>query len=490
MMHKSKANRKDEGVVAVVVALLLLPLLLLSGLAIDLGRAYLVKVQLTKAVDGASLAAARAMGSGMGTPEKDAATRIFKANFKTGYLGTSSVTDPATDPTFFNKVYDPASGANIITLKAQATLPMTFMRLAGFNQITVGGSSEARLRNVDLSLAIDCSGSLGSDWSAVRDAARRFINSFDAQSIRVAVTLFSDGAHVAYPMPATLNYTNVKSDAMAAIPNNLPGTYTSMADGFYRAWDEIRSVPYSSQSGLRIIILFTDGTPNGTPGYYQYKGGTSYYREVNTDDFPSAGGTSTNNPSVRGLTPEDCTSGPNCAYSPLIGTNGSWTPGSYTSTTPCPDILWLPATSYHQNHHPSGILYQFPFSSSSLTVNGVAQSTARPLTTSAGRYPANIPNLNNAARNLLEIIADAARSDASGQYPIRIYSIGMGDLVNYSLGTLREKGSDILKRIANDATSADYNSAQKAGKYFYAATASDVDPAFQAVRNEILRLSR
>jgi hypothetical protein len=42
---------------------------------------------------------------------------------------------------------------------------------------------------------------------------------------------------------------------------------------------------------------------------------------------------------------------------------------------------------------------------------------------------------NNAARNLVEIVADKVRSDADGDDPIRIYTIGMGELVTYALGT-------------------------------------------------------
>ena len=49
---------------------------------------------------------------------------------------------------------------------------------------------------------------------------------------------------------------------------------------------------------------------------------------------------------------------------------------------------------------------------------------------------------------------------------------------------------DILKRIANDATSPDFKSAQLEGKYYFAKTAADVGPAFQALQNQIIRLSK
>ena len=105
------------------------------------------------------------------------------------------------------------------------------------------------------------------------------------------------------------------------------------------------------------------------------------------------------------------------------------------------------------------------------------------------RYPAEVFNINNAARNLLEIIANAARND-DGDYPIRIYTIGMGDLVQYDLGTMPEKPEDILKRIANDLRSPDHNAAQLEGKYYFAKTEADVSPAFQALQNQIIRLTK
>ena len=83
------------------------------------------------------------------------------------------------------------------------------------------------------------------------------------------------------------------------------------------------------------------------------------------------------------------------------------------------------------------------------------------------------------ARNLLEIIAYEARTDDDGDYPSRIYTIGMGELVRYDLGTRPEKSEDILKRIANDPTSADFDEDQVEGKYYYARTEADVGPAFQ-----------
>jgi hypothetical protein len=49
---------------------------------------------------------------------------------------------------------------------------------------------------------------------------------------------------------------------------------------------------------------------------------------------------------------------------------------------------------------------------------------------------------------------------------------------------------EILKRVANDKSSPDFNRAQLEGRYFYAPTAADVVPAFQGIQSEIIRLSK
>ena len=87
-------------------------------------------------------------------------------------------------------------------------------------------------------------------------------------------------------------------------------------------------------------------------------------------------------------------------------------------------------------------------------------------------------------------IANSARADTAGDYPIRIYTLGMGELVRLQLGTRPETSESMLKRIANDLTSPDRNAAQMEGKYYFAATPDDVGPAFAALQNQIIRLTK
>lgn len=483
MTHTSHM-RSEKGIALVYIAITLAVLLAFIGLAVDGGRAYVVKAQLSKAVDGAALGAARMLNSG---DPRGEASRIFKANFPSGYMGTSSVTDPASDPGFFAMRTDNATGENIVTVTASAVVPASFMRVANVEQVTVTASGEARRRMVDLSLVLDVSSSIGSKWGAVRDAARAFINSFDRAGDRVALVTYSNGAKVLDAMPSGRGFD--KSKVMADVPDALPGGSTAMVEGLYRGWDELRSVSNGQQSGLRVIVLFTDGASNSVPGIYEAAPGVA--RGLRTFDFPKNNpdpdGQTWNNPQIQGL--YDTNTG---AASPSYGmTVANW--NDYGAGNMLSQVPYLPLTSYHANHRSFGIPTSFPLQTNALTVNGSAQSTVRGLrhiNAGTGRYPAEVFNINNAARNLLEIIANQARSDAGGDYPIRLYTIGMGELVRYMLGTMPEKPEDILMRIANDQRSRDFNAAQLEGKYYYAQTAADVGPAFQALQSQITRLSK
>ena len=478
--HKQRLS-SEEGFVLFYMAVFLTLLLICVGLAVDTGRAYVVQAQLSKAVDGAALGAARMLNSG--NPRQEAAN-IYRANFPDGWMGTTSSTSPS-EAGFFTMTTDATTGVNVVNVRATAIVPTTFMRLANRTELQVNALGEATRRMVDLSLVMDVSSSIGWRWPYVRDAARHFVDAFDARNDRVSLVFFGNGARVVDAMPAGRGFD--KARVMADIPNGLPGGSTAMVQGLYRGWDELRSVPNGQQSGLRVIVLFTDGASNSVPG--QWAGapaGSS--RGLRTWDFPDGtcpdpDNQTHSNPNIDGLYHTDTG-----VASPSVSLQLPW-----NSTSTIASVPFMPPASFHLEHRSGGIPTTFPFQTNALTVNGVAQSTARGLrqfNATQNRYPAQIYNVNNAARNLVEIIANAARADTGGDYPVRIYSIGMGELVRCPLGTRQEMSEEILKRVANDPTSPDKNTNQLEGRYYFAQTEAHVQAAFQALQNQIIRLTK
>jgi Flp pilus assembly protein TadG len=471
-------GRTDEGFALIYMAVLMTCLLLFAGLALDVGRAYVVKAQLTKGVDGAALGAARMLNSGN---PKGQAERIFKMNFPLGFYAT--LNDPTAAGDFYSSVTDEASGVNVVTIRATTRMPTTLMKLGLADDVTVTSEAEATRRMVDLCLVLDASGSIGGRWGAVRDAARAFIEAFDEVNDRFCLVQYSSGANVLQQIRSTRGFN--KSALVNAVPNSLPGGYTAMAEGLYRGWDELRTVPVGTQSSLRIIVLFTDGAANSVPGIYDISPGSA--KSLATSDFPKnqpdPDGMTSNTPSFAGLFHAQSGS-----QSPSYNMNVAW-----DSTTTHANVRLLPATSTHGYGRSAGIPTTFELQSGTLRVNGSIQSAVRGLRNrdaATGRYPADVWNTNNAGRNLVEIIADAARSDLTGAHRIRIYTIGMGELLQYNLGTIPEKPEDILKRVANDISSLDFNSAHIEGKHYFARTQADVGAAFWELQNQIIRLTR
>ena len=141
--------RDRRGVAAVIFALALLPLVLAVGVAIDAGRAYLVKQRLSYALDAAGLA----VGSSTGTiAERQAIFQsFFFANYPSDAIG-QDITPTVT------------IGTSIITTNATANVPTTFMRIVGLNSIDVASSGEVILRTTGLEVALvmDNTGSMAS----------------------------------------------------------------------------------------------------------------------------------------------------------------------------------------------------------------------------------------------------------------------------------------------------------------------------------------
>ena len=508
-MTTERAKRVHEkGIALVYVGVFLVPLLLCTGLAVDLGRGYLVRVALSKAVDAAALAAARSL-NGNTSVAGDVAKNIFNANFPAGFLGVSALQNPP-DISF---TLDAKNGANIIRVSSTATIPTTFMRIARFENLTVAASAEATRRLVDMSFVIDRSGSLGSDFPNVKSAAKAFIeNNFSPDNDRIALITFSSGTKVVDRMSATRGFQ--KSTLQDHIDAASLGGPTATAEALYRAWDELRSVPKESQSGLRIVVLFTDGSPNAFPGKFPKVALTK-----SVCDTPFTSTTTRLSSALEGTL---------CAVDYQPGTNGAgagkttfyppWTVGLYKTegtdvigvdpthvpmananlssldyVFPSPPdinavnkcIPFLPVTSFHSPPYHSILPIPTQFNLFASGQRAVGSLTA-------DGYPNTPPSAYNAARNLAETIANEIRNDKSGAGPIRIYTLGLGPLLTVPLGQYLETGSSILQHIANDPdpSNIQHNSSQPEGAYYFAGNSQQLEEAFQAVADQIVRLTQ
>ncbi|MCO5106598.1 MAG: VWA domain-containing protein [Burkholderiaceae bacterium] len=476
-MHRSylrpASPRRQRGQVLILVGFSLIVLIGAVGLAIDSGRAYGVKARLNAAVDAAAIAGARALATGVDDATRianaqAAAVRFYNLNYPEGFLGSTRGAPSTT------AVHE-STGHWRITVSGSADMPTTFIRVLGPAGTGVAAMGEAIRRDLDVMLVMDTSGSLSSsDLATLKSAAiNDFVNKFSAGAggDRVGLVSFSSGAVIDAAINKTttrgFNRTQV-NNAINALPR---GGATASAEGMRKAVSELDGVPADTRSSLRVVLFFSDGAPNVVNGAFPRSGGSPNPITGNLYSETSGSGNDANYPnSAYRMFREDRRN---------LSWGSNFDDGGYTVN----NITRLPTTG------------------GSVTVPSepavsLASYTGHPFPrTLSGSPPTDTRcNVNRAARNMVENIANIARGQE-----IRIYTIGLGDALNdlepsFSGGncgytSARERGSNILKRLANTADADTRNAAQPQGLYCFARNASELGRCFSTIASEILRLT-
>ena len=163
--------KRREGSVAINFGLIVVPLILFAGLAIDYTRARQTQSQLNTAADATAIAAATAASDG--ASNQDIQT-IAKGYFKSNYA------DPLAS------VQVTASNAKV-TVVAQKSISTTLLRLAGIEKFDLSARSVAAKSNpadAEIALVLDYSGSMKTNdkYIAMRNAAIDMINQLASAS--------------------------------------------------------------------------------------------------------------------------------------------------------------------------------------------------------------------------------------------------------------------------------------------------------------------
>ncbi len=159
-------NRR--GAVAAFIAAAIIPLVGALGLATDTARGYMVRAKLGEALDAAALAG----GKNIFSANRDADINMyFAANFPEGWM-QANVDGPTITVN---------ADKTVLHLAATATIPTTFMRVLGFQTMTIAAETEVtrQVDMLDLVITIDMSGSMGQPLTkiaAARDAANSLVD--------------------------------------------------------------------------------------------------------------------------------------------------------------------------------------------------------------------------------------------------------------------------------------------------------------------------
>jgi Flp pilus assembly protein TadG len=175
-MKRRRSGLLKRGSVTIMTGLLAIPLVAMTGVAIDLARIWLVKSRLQMSLDAAVLVVAKSLSTG-GTQTDG--INLFWSNWgrtspssRVGFLGAT-----ATDPL----VHNPAPGgvAGSVQLTSSATVPPTLVGVMGIGSVTVNAASTAQTAayGLELALVLDNTGSMaGSSITSLITASNQLLN--------------------------------------------------------------------------------------------------------------------------------------------------------------------------------------------------------------------------------------------------------------------------------------------------------------------------
>src|SRR5665213_4071086 len=156
MMKQCKRKLRQSGTALIVGTVSMVLVVPMIGLAVDVGLIYALKAQLQASVDGASLAAARALSLSASTASQvtdaqDNANNWFYSNFPNTYWGATS-TDMAPDDAHVH-VYDDPTNPHLrhVDVTAAIDTPNYFMRWFGSPSTHIVAKGYASRRDVAVS---------------------------------------------------------------------------------------------------------------------------------------------------------------------------------------------------------------------------------------------------------------------------------------------------------------------------------------------------
>lgn len=212
-VKKGRSYLKDkEGTVAPVFGLMLIPVLAITGAAVDMGQAITAKQTMQKALDAATVAVC-GNGTGQQSPEE-----IIRSFLAAELDGKKQSLAPATNPD--GSKYSP--GENEIEIrdtafnsadgsmnpKATVRVPTTLLKLVGISDIELNAESGVKCgaKRLELSVVVDVTGSM--DWTvngkkkiaSMKEAATDLLDIFernmDAGVTKIGMVPFSESVRL------------------------------------------------------------------------------------------------------------------------------------------------------------------------------------------------------------------------------------------------------------------------------------------------------
>lgn len=545
------AKKWNKGAVLVIGTASLVMIVPMIGMAIDTGIVYTTKTKLQSSVDGAALAAARALNLGQTAAEQETSAKLnarnwFDANFGAQYFGSQNTV--FAEPI----IQDTNLAVRNVTVTASTQVPTYFMKWFGFAHTPLSATGWAQRRDMVMMMVLDRSGSMQTNGGCtpMKNAALSFIQKFTPGRDRIGMVTFSDTALLVKPV---LNFDT----ALPPLINGITCTgNTNTPQAVSLGYNEL----YAQQlpGALNVLMVMTDGLPNSITLNLIANGQDSFRTDFGTAvrQPPSpviaavgdchdvngtalnAGGNMVNSPrrwqpasSAPNFLPSGAPPGwetlfanPMAVTAPIgvVGTGDGttdqiwglryfasntnaqlWT-GTYPGNTNAPNCdFGTSGSSGNSGQRAQNNLLNQVSTLPTVDAYGVnllpgyrmvqtvqvGGNTRVSLLGLAGTQSQLTAQIQNIAFNTSDNAATRARTN--NRLPAYVFTIGFTDAVNHVL----------LQRMSNDPNGDQFNSppeytaianipAQPEGMYVYAPGTAQLGPAFDRIAAMVLRLNR
>ena len=168
----------EQGNIAVIFAIALVPVLSFIGAAVDYSRAAQARTSMQAALDSAALMLSKDLSAGTITPSQISAKA--QAYFNGLFTGTATLPSVSVAATYTAST----SMGSTIQLTGTGTYTTSFMKIAGFPTLGIGTTSTSAWGNVRMrvALVLDNTGSMAQDGKmpAMQTAAKNLVDQLSA----------------------------------------------------------------------------------------------------------------------------------------------------------------------------------------------------------------------------------------------------------------------------------------------------------------------
>jgi uncharacterized protein YegL len=267
----------QQGAYILITGITIVALFGFAALGIEVGRWYAIQGEMSKAIDGAAFAGAKNVNNPNITDLHGFVEQVAQANFPPGLLGTDT-------PTFL--VSDDGNGKVTVQGATNSINSLSRVVEGSHGTTAIAADGSAKLRNAEIALVLDVSGSMGgSPIADLKDGSKKFVENFSDQQAdnRFALITFASGVQTPFAMDH--GYVSPMTSAINGL-NASGGTNAedALAQALALPWSDQSGVPANERT-KQVVVFFSDGNPTAFRGQFRYNG-------TNYDGVAALGGSS------------------------------------------------------------------------------------------------------------------------------------------------------------------------------------------------------